>query len=114
MPGHAAKVMLRFIDRIRVAAAHDRNPLQRVYEVCVSKLSDEERGELVRIIKKLSQKLEEQELLTVTGHPDQRSARKMATTESSSDSAVSSSRPSMLRWSRSAGRLTIYSTSQPE
>ena len=65
MPGHTAKVMLRFIDRIRVAAAHDEpdgNPLQRAYEVCVSRLSDEERGELVRIINKLSQQLEEQEL----------------------------------------------------
>jgi hypothetical protein len=71
MPGHTAKVMLRFIDRIRVAAAHDsecelgQNPLQRAYEVCVSKLSDGERGELVRIINKLSRQLEEP-----TGHPD--------------------------------------------
>ena len=68
MPGHTAKLMLRFIDRIRVAAAHDtecepdQNPLQRAYEVCVSKLSDEERGELVRIINKLSRQLDEQEL----------------------------------------------------
>ena len=68
MPGHTAKLMLRFIDRIRVAAAHDtecepdQNPLQRAYEVCVSKLSDEERGELVRIVNKLSQQLDEQEL----------------------------------------------------
>jgi hypothetical protein len=60
--------MLRFSDRIRVAAAHDtecdpdQNPLQRAYEVCVSKLSDEERSELVRIINKLSQQLDEQEL----------------------------------------------------
>jgi hypothetical protein len=64
MPGHTAKVMLRFIDRIRVAAAHDsecepgQNSLQRAYEVCVSKLSDEERGELVRIINKLFQQLD--------------------------------------------------------
>jgi hypothetical protein len=71
MPGHTAKVMLRFIDRIRVAAAHDsecepgQNPLQRAYEVCVSKLSDGERGELVRIINKLSRQLEEP-----TGYPD--------------------------------------------
>ena len=68
MPGQTAKLMLRFIDRIRVVAAHDmacepdQNPLQRAYEGCVSKLSDEERGELVRIINKLSQQLEEQEL----------------------------------------------------
>jgi hypothetical protein len=38
MSGHTAKVILRFIDRIRVAAAHDpeclsdQNPLQRAYE----------------------------------------------------------------------------------
>jgi hypothetical protein len=56
MSGHTAKVMLRFVDRVRRAAAHDvacepdQNPLQRAYEVCVSKLSDEERGELVRIV----------------------------------------------------------------
>jgi len=68
MPGHTAKLMLRFIDRIRVAAAHDtecesdQNPLQRAYEVCVSKLSDEERGELVRIVNKLFQQLDEQDL----------------------------------------------------
>jgi hypothetical protein len=64
--------MLHFIDRIRVAAAHDsecvfdRNPLQRAYEACVGKLSSEDRGELVRIINKLSQQLEEQELRHVT------------------------------------------------
>ena len=75
MPGHTAKVMLRFIDRIRVAAAHDsecepsQNPLQRAYEVCVSKLSDGERGELVRIINKLARQLEEP-----TGHPDHNTA----------------------------------------
>jgi uncharacterized protein len=73
MPGHTAKLMLRFIDRIRVAAAHDtecesdQNPLQRAYEVCVSKLSDEERGKLVRIINKSSQQLEGQELWPI-GH----------------------------------------------
>jgi hypothetical protein len=33
--------------------------------VCISKLSDEERGELLRIIDKLSQQLEEQELASV-------------------------------------------------
>jgi hypothetical protein len=87
MPGHTAKVMLRFIDRTRVAAAHDtecepdQNPLQRAYQVSVSKLSDEERGELVRIINKLSQQLEEREFRGaegigpgLTGHPDQRRA----------------------------------------
>ncbi len=68
MSGYTAIIMLRFIDRIRVAAAHDtecepdQNPLQRAYEVCVSKLSEEEQGELVRIISKLSQQLDEQEL----------------------------------------------------
>jgi hypothetical protein len=62
-----AKLMLSFIDRIRIAAAHDtacepgENPLQRAHERCVSKLSDEERVELVRIMNKLSQQLEEQE-----------------------------------------------------
>jgi hypothetical protein len=67
MPNHAAKLMLGFIDRMRVAAAHDtecepdQNPLQRAYEVCVSKLSDEERGELVRIVNKLSHQLDKQE-----------------------------------------------------
>jgi hypothetical protein len=66
-----AKLMLSFIDQIRIAAAHDmacephQNPLQRAYEVCISKLSDEERGELLRIIDKLSQQLEEQELASV-------------------------------------------------
>lgn len=46
MSSYTAQVMLRFIDRIRFAAAHDpacepdRNPLQRAYEVCISKLSD--------------------------------------------------------------------------
>ena len=64
MPGHTAKLILSLIDRIRIAAAHDtkcgpdQNPLQRAYEVSVSKLSDEERGELVCIINKLSQQLE--------------------------------------------------------
>jgi hypothetical protein len=64
MPCHTAKLVLSFMDRIRIAAAHDtkcepdQNPLQRAYEVSVSKLSDEERGELVRIISKLSQQLE--------------------------------------------------------
>ena len=64
MPRHTAKLVLSFMDRIRIAAAHDiecepdQDPLQRAYEVCVSKLSDEERGELVRIINKLSQQLE--------------------------------------------------------
>lgn len=68
MSSYTAQVMLRFIDRIRFAAAHDpacepdRNPLQRAYEVCISKLSDEERRGLVHIINKLSQQLEEQEL----------------------------------------------------
>jgi hypothetical protein len=68
MSGHTAKLMLHFIDRIRVAAAHDtacepdQNPLQPAYEVCVGKLSDEDRGELARIINKLSQQLEQQEL----------------------------------------------------
>src|SRR6516162_7159537 len=58
-----AKVLMRFIDQVRIAAAHDtacehgQNPLQREYEVCLSKLSDEERSELVRIISKLSQHL---------------------------------------------------------
>jgi hypothetical protein len=64
MPGHTAKLILSLIDRMRIAAAHDteceldQDPLQRAYEVCVSKLSDEERCELVRIINKLSQQLE--------------------------------------------------------
>jgi hypothetical protein len=64
MPDQTAKLMLSFINRIRIAAAHDpacepdQNPLQRAYEVCVSKLSDEERSELVRIINKLSQQLD--------------------------------------------------------
>ena len=64
MPSHTAKIVLRFIDRMRIAAAHDpacepdQNPLQRMYEICVSKLSHEERGELVSIINKLSQQLE--------------------------------------------------------
>ncbi len=64
MPRHTAKIVLSFIDRVRIAAAHDQacepdqNPLQRAYEVCVDKLSDEERCELVRIIIKLTQQLE--------------------------------------------------------
>ena len=64
MPDQTTKLMLSFINQIRIAAAHDpacepdQNPLQRAYEVCVSKLSDEERGELVRIINKLSQQLD--------------------------------------------------------
>ena len=64
MPRHTAKLVLSFMDRIRIAAAHDtecepdQDPLQRAYEVCVSKLSGEERSELVRIINKLSQQLE--------------------------------------------------------
>ena len=64
MPSQTAKLILSFINRIRIAAAHDpacepdQNPLQRACEVCVSKLSDEERGELVRIINKLSHQLD--------------------------------------------------------
>ena len=61
MPGSTAKLILRFIDQTRITAAHDtecepdQNPLQRAYEVSLSKLSDEERNELVRLINKLSQ-----------------------------------------------------------
>jgi hypothetical protein len=64
MSGKTAKVLMSFIDQVRIAAAHDttceldQNPVQREYEVCLSKLSDEERGELVRIINKLSQHLD--------------------------------------------------------
>jgi hypothetical protein len=71
MPSQTAKLMLSFINRIRIAAAHDpacepdQNPVQRAYEGCISKLSDEERGELVRIIDKLSQQLEKQGLREV-------------------------------------------------
>ena len=109
MPGHTAKLMLRFIDRIRVAAAHDtacapdQNPLQRAYEVCVSKLSDEERGELVRVINKLSQQLEEQELrgaeglgLGLTGHPDQRRASSCLQTCDGPDQGVQPGPPTGL------------------
>ena len=59
-----AKVLMSFIDQVRIAAAHDtayehdQNPVQREYEGCLSKLSDEERSELVRIINKLTQHLE--------------------------------------------------------
>ena len=59
-----AKVLMSFIDQVRIAAAHDaayehdQNPVQREYEVCLSTLSDQERGELVRIINKLTQHLE--------------------------------------------------------
>ena len=59
-----AKVLMSFIDQVRITAAHDtaceqdQNPVQREYEVCLSKLSDEERCELVRIINKLTQHLE--------------------------------------------------------
>jgi hypothetical protein len=52
---------MSFIDQVRIAAAHDeqdQNPVQREYEACLSELSDEERGELVRIINKLTQHLE--------------------------------------------------------
>ena len=64
MPRHTAKLVLSFMDRIRIAAAHDtecepgQDPLQRACEISVSKLSDKERGELARIIGKLSQQLE--------------------------------------------------------
>jgi hypothetical protein len=63
------KLILSFIDRIRIAAAHDmrcepqQNPLQRAYQACLGKLSDEELGELMRIINKLSQQLEAQEFV---------------------------------------------------
>jgi hypothetical protein len=56
-----AKVLMGFIDQVRIAAVHDeqgQNPVQREYEACLSKLSDDERGELVRIINKLTQHLE--------------------------------------------------------
>ena len=60
----SAKVLMNFIVQVRIAAAHDRacgpdqNTLQREYEGCLSKLSDEDRSELVRIINKLTQHLE--------------------------------------------------------
>jgi hypothetical protein len=59
-----AKILMSFIDQVRIAAAHDmayeqdQNLVQREYEACLSKLSDKELGELVRIINKLTQHLE--------------------------------------------------------
>jgi hypothetical protein len=62
--GATAKLLMTLVDRVRRAAAHvmasepDRNPVQRAYEECLSKLSDEDRSELVRVINKLAQHLE--------------------------------------------------------
>jgi hypothetical protein len=62
--GATAKLMTSFVDRVRRAAAHDitcesnQNPVQRVYEICLSKLSEEDRDELVRVINKLSRHLD--------------------------------------------------------
>jgi hypothetical protein len=59
--GTTAKLLMSLVDRVRRAAAHDmasepdHDPVQRAYEVCLSKLSDEDRRDLVRVIKKLSQ-----------------------------------------------------------
>jgi hypothetical protein len=62
--GATAKLLMSFVDRVRTAAAHDmasepdQNPIQRAYKVCLSKLSNEDHSDLVRVIKKLSQHLE--------------------------------------------------------